>query len=160
MSANYLNYLSADRLVFDVVNLPDFSFTVQTHNIPGVSIPAAKQPTPIVDIPRFGDKIINEPLLVTFIVTEDLENWLEIRNWITANASQIRREGQKAPFGAVDVTITAYDSSNNPVGKFKFIGAVPTTLSGIDNTVKTAETTYMTATVQMEFESFDFTSEV
>lgn len=159
-TTSLLNYLSANRLVMDINNLPNLSFTIQSHNLPGLELPAPKQPTPIVDIPQMGDKIKNEPLQVTFIVTEGLENWLEIRDWMTSNASQRERVGRSIPFGAVPVTITAYDSSNNSIGQFTFIGCVPTVLSGIDTTTKIDMTTELSANLTMEFERFDYNPKV
>lgn len=56
-----------------------FSYSV---NLPGVSAGEIIQPTPIFDIKLPGDKMMFEPLLINFLVNEDLKNYREILEWM------------------------------------------------------------------------------
>ena len=40
--------------------------------------------TPLKDIPLLGDKLTYEDLTITFIVDENLENYIEMHTWLTA----------------------------------------------------------------------------
>ena len=65
LKQNYVNnlpktydYLRPNAFKFSVKDLPNTSFTCQSANIPGINIGFASQPTPFVDIPRIGDKVV------------------------------------------------------------------------------------------------------
>ena len=50
--------------------------------IPGISLGDASQATKFKDIPIPGDKLTYEPLQMTFLVDENLENFQEIHGWL------------------------------------------------------------------------------
>jgi hypothetical protein len=51
-------------------------------NIPGMTLGIANQPTYLKDIPTPGDKIEFDDFTIRFLVDENLENYMEIQNWI------------------------------------------------------------------------------
>jgi hypothetical protein len=55
-----------------------------SHIIPGLVLPPTSQPTPVMDIPVYGDHVTFNPLVVTFKVDEDLRNYFEIHSWMRA----------------------------------------------------------------------------
>ena len=63
---------------------PLINYWCQSVNLPGMSVAETTIPTPFVDIPIFGDKVEFEPLTVTVLVDEDLQNFIEITNWMKA----------------------------------------------------------------------------
>ena len=67
------------------IYLPIFPTTewfIVTANIPGITLGQATQPTPFVDMPLVGDKIDFENFDITFIVDEQLKNYMEMYNWV------------------------------------------------------------------------------
>ena len=86
------NTLSRQPTVFDYsqtnqfrIFLPIFPTTewfVISANIPGVSLGQATQATPYTDMPIVGDKIVFDSFDMTFIVDEQLKNYMEMYNWV------------------------------------------------------------------------------
>lgn len=68
---------------FAIDKLPTVEFFSYSVNIPGITAGEIIQPTPIFDLKLPGDKMTFEPLVVNFIVNEDLSNFREIVNWMT-----------------------------------------------------------------------------
>ena len=86
------NTLSRQPTVFDYsqtnqfrIFLPIFPTTewfVISANIPGVAMGQATQPTPFTDMPIVGEKIDFDNFDMTFIVDEQLKNYMEMYNWV------------------------------------------------------------------------------
>lgn len=154
------NYLTATRASFDLSDLPNTSFTVTNWNLPGVSTGAPRQPTPFVDIPVRGDKLVFEPLIVEFIVVEDLSNWNSIYDWLVGITAPRRgQEFVNKPHEYMDGTITVYTSHNNKFMTFQFKHLVPISLSDITFTTEDNETQYIKATATFMYQDFDIVME-
>jgi len=76
------NFLSPLNFRFQIKKAPHVNFFVQSVNIPAISLPQVDTPNPFVRIPQTGDHISFEPLQISFKVDEDLQNYLEIHNWL------------------------------------------------------------------------------
>ena len=86
------NTLRRQPTVFDYsqtnqfrIFLPIFPTTewfVVSANIPGITMGQATQATPFVDMPLVGEKIDFENFDMTFIVDEQLKNYMEMYNWV------------------------------------------------------------------------------
>lgn len=77
------NFLSPLGFRFLIKKLPNVSFFIQKVNVPGIQI--ASQPSqgnPFVKIPYAGDHIEYNEFQLTFRVDEDLQNYMEIHNWV------------------------------------------------------------------------------
>ena len=77
------NFLSPLNFEFSLQRAPHVNFFIQSINLPGVSFENPLQPTPFSNIPMTGDRLYFGDLNVTFKVDEDLQNYLEVFNWIT-----------------------------------------------------------------------------
>jgi hypothetical protein len=152
-----LNYLSGNRAVLNIAELPDTSFNIQNFSLPSLQLPAATHNSPYFDRPEYGDKIAWESLEAEFIVLEDMSNWLQAYNWINSVGSPRDRtkEFAKAPFKYSDATVTLYSSHNNPLVRFKFIECVPTVLGGVRFNEVISETTTVTSFLTMEYLRYD-----
>jgi hypothetical protein len=64
------------------VKAPKVGFFGTQINVPTINLPEATQPTYLKNIPRAGDKMSFEDLSLTFMVDEDLVNFMEIQNWM------------------------------------------------------------------------------
>lgn len=78
------NYLSPVGYRFTLKRAPNVEFFVQRVQVPGLTLPVVDRPTPFVRIPEPGDHLDFGTLTVTFKVNEDLDNYLEIFNWMIA----------------------------------------------------------------------------
>lgn len=79
-----INQLNVVAFQTNFTRLPNVNFFCQRVNIPSMAIGIATQTTPFSDISIEGDKVVFEQLNVSFYVSEDLSNYLEIYNWIIA----------------------------------------------------------------------------
>ena len=76
------NYLAPTGFQFNVSRAPKVTYFGNQVNIPSLTLGIANQPSYLKDIPRPGEKIDFEDLTFTFLVDEDLTNYMEIQNWI------------------------------------------------------------------------------
>jgi hypothetical protein len=79
-----INFLGQNGFRFSIKRIPGVNYFCQSAAIPAVSIGAIESPTPFAAVPRPGDRITYEPLVITFKVDEDLKNYFEIQKWIEA----------------------------------------------------------------------------
>ena len=76
------DYASPTQFKFQLSKLPKVEYFTTACNIPGISLNATVQPTPLADIPLPGDTLIFSDLTITFLVDENLENYREIHGWM------------------------------------------------------------------------------
>lgn len=77
------NFLSPLNFKFQIKKAPHINFFIQSVNLPAITLPQVDTPNPFVKIPQTGDHINFDNLNISFKVDEDLQNYLEIHNWIT-----------------------------------------------------------------------------
>ena len=76
------NFLSPVGFKFVLQRTPKVAFFANTANIPSISMGNAVQSTYLKDIPIPGDKVEYGDFSLRFIVDENLENYMQIHNWI------------------------------------------------------------------------------
>ena len=76
------DYASPTQFKFQLTKLPKVEYFTTACNIPGISLNATVQPTPLADIPLPGDTLTFSDLEITFLVDENLENYREIHGWM------------------------------------------------------------------------------
>lgn len=150
-----LNYMTGTRSTMVIDNKPYIQFTAQEWAIPGISLNAAIQPTAFRDIRYAGDKMQWDPLVIKFIVTEDLSNWIEAFKWLVSIGSPTEFSEYQG-LGFQDVTVTVYNSHNNVIKRVKFADCVPTNLSEVTFSSQASETEYNYATLVLEYQHYSF----
>ena len=78
-----LDYASPTQFKFGINQLPKVEFFTTQANVPGISLADAVFPTPYKDIPVMGDKLTYENLTISFLVDENLENYISLHEWMT-----------------------------------------------------------------------------
>jgi hypothetical protein len=131
-----LDYASPTQFKFSILKLPKVEYFCTSVNIPGVNLGGnLSQATPLKDVPLPGDKLTYEPLQMTFLVDENLENFQEIHGWLVGlgfprdhrefrnllsssddrfpsrNSSNISTEAGKSKFAAADAGPTLSDAT-------------------------------------------------
>jgi hypothetical protein len=129
------NKLTNNKFIFNIMRCPTFSYFCQRANIPELSMGVSIQSNPTaIDIKRPGTRHVFGDLLVSFVVDEEMKNWLEIYNWIrdlstdTRSYGDVLPEHQKTSTGYLLVLSSAY----RPILKVMFYNLFPISLSGID----------------------------
>ena len=76
------NFLSPTGFKFVLQRSPKVAFFCNQANIPDLNLGIAVQPSYLKDIDIPGDKLIFGDLNLRFLVDENLENYMEIQNWM------------------------------------------------------------------------------
>jgi hypothetical protein len=76
------NFLSSVGFKFTLNRAPKVSFFANTANIPSITLGVTEQPNYLNNIPVPGDKMEFEDFTLRFLVDENLENYMEIQNWM------------------------------------------------------------------------------
>lgn len=133
MTTNFnINYTSQNRATFDLVKLPNVSFTSTKFTLPSIKLPPAEASSPKFLHTEPGDKIKFDEFSLTFIVVEDLSNWNEIYQWLIDNGAPRDYRQYKHDSRFSDGVLQLYSSKRNPILKYKFYNMHPIELSGID----------------------------
>lgn len=153
-----LNFLSPVGYKLLLSRAPTVEFMVQRVTLPSLTLPATTQPTPFVRIPRPGDHLDFGELSVTFKLNENLDNYLEIYDWLIAlgkpeKFSQYTLKdrpyegtGEQKDTVTSDITLTFLTSAMNGNVEFTMRDCFPISLTDleVDSTVSDIE--YITAT--------------
>ena len=78
-----MDYASPVQFRFKIAKLPQVEFFIQSVNVPGISLGQAIVPTPLYNYPVPGDEISFQPLDISFLVDENLNNYKEVHDWIS-----------------------------------------------------------------------------
>ena len=139
-----INLLADIQFKFEISDLPNTSFFVQTVNVPGINLTEQDIPRPQhLGFSRFTGVVEYEPLNITFLIDEYLKNWIEIHDWITGNV-------EKYATGV----LTILSSQMNPTIEFHFSGLFPTNISEISFDSTASEPTYQIATVAFRYSKY------
>ena len=131
-SIGTLNYATNTRATIEIHNQPEITFNCIGFNIPGISTQSPKLPTPFTDIPLRGDTLFYTPLEISFIVTENLENFRLAVAWMEGfTAPDTPEQWIARKFEYSDATIFLYNSHNNLQVEVLFTGLTPVFIGGL-----------------------------
>ena len=160
------NFLSPVGFKFTLNRAPKVAFFGNTANIPGMTLGVAVQSTYLKDIDIPGDKITFNDLTLRFLVDENLENYMEIQNWIRGigypeSLDQIYNWQKNNPKMDLqeksqlnlysDATLSVLTSSNNSNFKVKFLDLFPYSLTDLQFDATDSDIDYLTAEVTFKY---------
>ena len=178
-----LDYSSPTQFRFLINQLPKVQYFTTEANIPGITLGEGQFNTPLKDIELLGDKVTYEDLTITFIVDENLENYIEMHTWltgigfpkdrkqfsefrsVTSNMSTTTR-GESKDIGDVrastpelamtsDSVLTILTNKNNPVVECRFRDVFPTSLTSLNYSQNQTDVEYLTATVNFKYTIYE-----
>lgn len=153
------NFLSPLGFRFALTRAPNLSFNVQEARIPGLQLSQAESPTPFVTIP-IASHITYNPLSISFRVSEDLDDYLEIHNWMVGLGAPESFEQYKALKSAVpgdpsavysDITLLILNSSMRPNIKVTFYDAFPISIGDLQFLTTDTDVNYIQCTADFEY---------
>ena len=161
------NFLAPTGFRFQVNRAPSVAFFGNRVNIPAMTMGVANFNNYLNNIPLPGTNIEFEDLSLDFLVDEDLQNYMEIQNWIRGigfpeSLQEIYRWQNQdeaiisQPYGTQlnlysDGTLTVLDSQQNAKFKVNFENLFPINLSTLDFDAKQTDLEYFTATVTFKY---------
>jgi hypothetical protein len=164
-----LNFLSPNGFQLSIERLPRVSFFTQQVSLPGVTLQALEQQTPLVRIEIPSDQLQFEQLQLQFAVDEKMDNWIEVFNWMQgltfpqdydqyraeqSKRSFLSKESADLPKNYSDAALIVLNSHNNASRVFKFIDCFPTQLGGIQFSSTNTDVQYATASLTLEYTYF------
>lgn len=162
MAHNY-NYLRPNSFRLVIKNSPAVSFTCQEADIPEITAEAAQQATSFIDIPHPYDKLYHGNFNVNFIISESLENYMEIRNWMEAiGFPSAHSDYEKMSDGQMprknsqdllvsDLSLIVLDSDNHELMVVEYEDAFPIVLDRVSFNVKMDNYDYATCGVTFAY---------
>ena len=168
------NFLSPLGFRFIIDKLPIVNYYCQSASLPSVSLQETEIPNPLVRIPLAGTKLTYAPLDIRFRVDEDMNNYLEIYNWMTGLGTpedtkqykDLNKTGGNRPTAGTgkmgnvmqgvfsDGTLVVLTSAQNPNKRIQFVDLYPINLSPIQFDVTGTDVAYIEADVTFNYRSF------
>ena len=173
------NYLSSVGFKFSIGNLPNVQWFVQSVNLPGLSLGEITTPSPLLDTFIPANNLDFEPLTLSFLVDEDMTNWVEIYNWlvglsspetysqyknlaepienskINTPAATDPTSGDRAAIYS-DATLIIMNSNMNANHQILFKELFPTSLSGITFNAAEGDVEYITAEASFRYMHYTY----
>ena len=160
-----LNYLPSGTFKVFIRRCPSVVFFTQKVNLPGVKLPPVEYKTPFPDIAETGDHLEFNPFQVTFIVDENLNNWLEIHSWmrnlghaddfIEYAALEAKPDWTGESLKS-EIILTILDSARDPFMHVTFHDCIPIDLTDISFDSTLTDAKYLTATATFNYTNFDY----
>jgi len=166
------NFLSPLGFKFTLNRAPKVAFFGNSANIPSMTLGVAVQTTYLKDIDTPGDKIIFEDFTLRFLVDENLENYMEIYNWIrglgypeslqeiydfqTSNPVFLQPDKSQMNLYS-DGTLQVLTSKENPNFKIMFKDMWPYSLSTLQFDATSDDIQYFTADVTFKYTIYNIT---
>lgn len=167
---NNINPLQTNGFMFGIQKLPEISYFCQEVTLPELQAPPAEMDTPLTVIPVPGEKLTFGDLSITFLVSEDMSNYIAVHNWmvglgfpethdqyknfITTRTDALNKNELIA--GYSDGTLQILSASNNVAKTIRFVDLFPTSLSSLQMQTTTQETTYFAATATFRYTTYKF----
>ena len=136
-----INQLNVVNFEVNFSRLPAAQYFCQRVNIPAVILGSTFQPSSFLNIPVEGETLNFEALNISFILDEDLKNYLEIYDWLTSlgfpkDFSQfegLQPASEASAYASMfsDMNIIINTNKSNPNFKVTFQDVFPTSLSDI-----------------------------
>lgn len=170
-----LDYSSQIQFRFEILYLPLVEYFIQSANVPGLQLGTATVPTPLYDYPVPGDTITFNPLNLTFLVDENLNNFKELHTWISrlgfaesntefadllasgrppqVTPSTKDRVSAPLPEQGIysDATLTILNSKNIPKTEIRFKNIYPTSISDLDYNIVGTDVDYVTCSASFNY---------
>ncbi len=126
-----INQLNVVSFATNFLRMPGVNYFCQRVNIPGISLANTIQSTPFANIPIEGDVLEFEDLSLAFVVDEDMQNYLELYNWLHALGFPERYaqyDNQAGKDIKSDVNIIIHTNKSNPNYSIVFKDVFPISL--------------------------------
>jgi hypothetical protein len=163
------NLLSPIGFKFILTRCPKVDFFCQTSAIPSLNMGTAQQNTWLKDVPVPGDKIVFEDLNLRFLIDENMENYMEIYNWIVGLGYPESME-QFSNLDKVGITVSdpndrrsefsdgilqILNSNYRVVRQVKFKDLFPVSISTLEFDCTNRDYSYFTANVTFKYLNYE-----
>lgn len=155
------NYLSPIGFTVSVSRLPHVEFFTQKAQIPGVTLEAPQLANPMGNLFVAGDRLAYQDLDLSFLVDENMDNYIEAYNWMEALSSPEKFGDYKPLQDSVeglnsDISIMILNSNKNLNVEFTFLNCTPVALSAISLDVSGTDIFYPEVNMSFRYDRYTF----
>ena len=159
---NNRNFLSPVGFKFTLSKDPKISFFCNTARIPEINLGTAIQPAYLKDVDVPGDKLTYGDFSLTFLVDENMQNYMSVHNWmtglgfpettkqfkdLTTDTDSIRDLNRQFSDGSLHIL----NSNFRDVAIVKFKDLFPISLTSLDFEASDTDINYFTAEVTFKY---------
>lgn len=145
------NYLSPTgfKITINSAKFANLEYFCTQLNHPSVGL--AGVPRPFKGSSNFvaGDRIEYGTLDMRFQISEGMENYIELFNWVKQNHDNDM-------FEKADVMLTIHDSANNVSRRIRYVDAFPITIGPIDFHTQNTDVEYVSVDASFQYTYFEF----
>lgn len=153
------NQLENKEIQLIIERLPHVNYFCTSASVPGISATAARQYSPFTDIKVHGDKLVFQPLIVNFIIDEEMMNWSELFDWLVSYSHPNNFDEYKDPNVTQNnlysskrsgATLIIPNNKYNNAHEFVFEDVIPIDISDVvfDNQITDTQVAICTATFE------------
>lgn len=165
------NFLSPLSFIFTLKRAPNLQYFCQGASLPSMISGEVLTDNPFNKIPHTPTKMSFEPLDIRFAVDEDMQNYIEIYNWLigitfpdnfgqygrypgqNSNTSISARSSQRNYTS--DASLLIYTSHQNANIRISFQDLFPVALNSLDFDTRNQDIEYLEATVSFRYRKFE-----
>lgn len=157
------NFLSPLNFKFIMKRAPHVNFFIQKITIPSIQVSPTTAPNPFIPIPYAGEHLEFSDLEISFKVDENLQNYMEIQNWLRESGKQSFEQyaaisGRPALMGESlksEISLTVLSSAKRPNYEIVFEDAFPISLSGLTFDTSDETIDYLTADTSFKYTKYE-----
>ena len=155
-----INALQPTAFRFVLSNSPETVYFCQSVQLPSISVNSTDVLSGAVTFQVPDPKVTFEPLSLSFIVNEDMGNYLELYNWILSFANIDGYSNPTKTLGdpsdyKVDGSLILLNSYSNPHMIITFKDMFPTNLSTIEFSTTESDITPIISTATFNYRSYE-----
>ena len=163
------NFLSPVGFKFTLSKNPKIPFFCNTARIPEINLGTAIQPSYLKDVDVPGDKLTYGDFSLTFLVDENMQNYMAVHNWmtglgfpettqqfkdLTTNEDSVRELNRQFSDGSLHIL----NSNFRDVAIVKFKDLFPISLTSLDFEASDTDINYFTAEVTFKYTVYNVLS--
>jgi hypothetical protein len=149
------NNLSALSYKIKITGAKNLEMRCQSVQIPGIGLGTAGVATPFLTMQEPGTINYGGPLSITFMVGENLTDYLEVYDWMVGLGTP---DGFDQTYNRKfsDASVLILNSSLKPIFNVRFVQLFPLSISPLDFASTLTDVQYITAQATFNFDRFYF----
>lgn len=164
-----INPLNPNGFRFDLQRVPNLTFWCQSIQLPSLILGEPAMFTPFAQVPIPGETLQYGELSLEFLVSEDMENYQLLYNWLIAlgfpesyeqyvnfDSADDRELTSTLSRNYSDGTLTILNNNNQPSKQVHFVDMFPTALDALTFDTKVQDVQYLTSRVTFRFSYYEF----
>lgn len=164
-----INFLSPIGFILNIERLPKVAFFAQNVTLPTVTLQSLEQNTPLSRIEIPSDRLEFGSLSVTFMVDEQMDNYIEVFRWMRGLGfpelyPQYTQENQRGLLPNTsselqrnysEAKLIILGANKSPIRTVNFYDCFPVSLSGFETDATATDVQYVRSTLELQYSYFD-----